>query len=607
MKKSVSILMVILFVSTAFISPANIKAVQAVTNESETAEYAHQPERLAPDVDNVGLYEAYEITFTISSNIPPTDAAKTSLLFDVIFTSPGNRRIWMPGFWAGGNTWKVRFAPTELGTWHWVTFSTNPSLDARTGSLVSVPSDNKGFIRVAENNPYTFSYSDGTPFFMWGNTAYQLLEQALEGPGVSYEYFNPEDPSISHILTTQDWREFVDKTQEHGMNKIRFQATMWGWGNNYGTRWFPWENSTVLNPQFAVFNQSYWETLDEVVQYMQEKGMVAEIVIISDYSNWEPTDPGMYYMTPADEQLLLRFTAARYAAYSNVIWQVAQEFYYTERVRYGGRVPEAWGREVGSYLAGVDPYRTVAGRLLTIHNRTKMLFSFPNDPWPTHFAIQVGTRITPKWKYENHPSLWGNDSIRYNWGYYKPIANDEYGYADNYELSRAMVRQAAWGIAVGGGYGTYGEWNTDPTWDPYWIKTGGLLGVWVDDPSQEDIKVMTDFMNSLDFPSMSPNNFLITAKPADVYAYMLADEGNTYVMYAAEGSGGQFTLNLKKGVYDAAWIDTTTGDVVQAEPSFELAQNGSVNFESPDYDDDILLVIKAVKFDNKIYLPLMAH
>ncbi|MCZ7551802.1 MAG: DUF5060 domain-containing protein [Anaerolineales bacterium] len=111
MKKSVSILMVILFVSTAFISPANIKAVQAVTNESETAEYAHQPERLAPDVDNVGLYEAYEITFTISSNIPPTDAAKTSLLFDVIFTSPGNRRIWMPGFWAGGIPGKSGLLP----------------------------------------------------------------------------------------------------------------------------------------------------------------------------------------------------------------------------------------------------------------------------------------------------------------------------------------------------------------------------------------------------------------------------------------------------------------------------------------------------------------
>lgn len=588
--------MIIIFISQIFISPANSKAAEAIPNV-EQAGYISQ-------VDEVGLYEVYEITYEITTNIPPTDAAKSAQDFFATFIGPGNKKIWLPGFWAGGNTWKLRFAPTLLGTWYWVTFSSNPALDALPGSLVSVPSDNKGFIKVSSRNPYTFNYSDGTPFFMWGNTGYHLLEQALEGPGVSAIVVNPEDPLITHTITTQDWHEFVDKTQEFGMNKIRFLVTLWNWGNNFGTRWYPWQDCTVANPQFKAFNQSYWEKLDEVIQYMSDKGMVAEIMIFSDYSNWAPGDPGLYYMTSADEQLLMRFAAARYAAYTNVNWIVAQEFYYTERARYGGRVSDAWAREIGSYLAGIDPYRGVSGRLLSIHNRTKMLFNFPNDPWPTHFVLQVGPRITPASKYRNHPSLWGNDSIRLNWGYEKPIANDEYGYCDNYDLSRSDCREAAWGIAVGGGYGTYGEWNADFTWDPWALFTGGLLGMWVDDPSQGDIKVLIDFMNKLDYPSMSPNNALITAKPADVYAYMLANEGSAYVMYAAEGSGGLFSVNLKKGNYDAAWISTTTGQVIQTEPTFQMTEDGSANFQSPAYTEDILLLIE---LNGKIYLPLIVN
>ena len=34
-----------------------------------------------------------------------------------IFLGPGAVKITRPAFWAGGNTWKVRFAPTLQGKW----------------------------------------------------------------------------------------------------------------------------------------------------------------------------------------------------------------------------------------------------------------------------------------------------------------------------------------------------------------------------------------------------------------------------------------------------------------------------------------------------------
>ncbi len=572
MKKFLSTILAMLFVFTLLVVSPGSRAAEATADNSNIEE-ANPP-------DQVGLYDVYEITYEITDNVPSTNEAKSALDFSATFTGPVNEKITLPGFWAGDNQWKIRFAPTHLGSWTWITASSNPELDGLTGSVVSVPSGNKGFIEASDQNPYTFKYSDGTPYYMWGNTGYLLLMQALEGPGVAFEYTNPDDPSITHTMTTQDWHEFVDKSQEFGMNKIRFLVTMWNWGYDFGTRWFPWENCTVANPQFAAFNQAYWEKLDEMVQYMQDQGMVAELIIFPDYANWASDDPGMYYMTPADEQLYMKFAAARYSAYSNVIWSMANEYFYNERARYGGRVPDQWGRDVGGYMAGIDPYR-IYGRLLSIHNRTKMTFNFMNDAWPTHFVVQVGPRITPRPTYQNHPSLWGNDSILKNWGYNKPVANDEYGYCDNIDVSRAAAREAAWGVAIGGGYGTYGEWNTDLSWDPWAMNTGSLLGFWNDDPSQGDLKVLLDFMQGIDYVSMSPNNALITAKPTVVYAYMLANQGKEYVMYAAEGSGGSFTLTLKKGIYDAWWYNTTTGQVVQTEPRFHIKNDSASCYPVP--------------------------
>lgn len=593
MKRVITFTLALVLLSTLWMKTTNPKAAKATDAKSTAG--------LASASDAVGLYDTHEITYQITNNIPATDDDKTAVEFKATFTGPANEELILPGFWAGGNEWKLRFAPISLGEWTWVTDSDHQDLDGLTGSLTAVPSDNKGFVIVRDNNPYHFSYSDGSPYYMWGNTAYMLLEQALEGPGVSYVYTNPEDPNITHTITTHDWHEFVDKTGEYGMNKIRFLVTLWNWGANFGHRWYPWEDCTVADPKFTAFNQSYWEKLDEIVQYMQEKGMVAELLVISDYSNWAPGDPGMYYMTQADEERLMKFAIARYAGYSNVIWTVAQEFYYTERYRLGGRVNNQWARDLGNYMADTDPYRYGAGRLLSIHNRTQWLFNFPTEDWPTHIDLQVGPRITPV-SYRAHPSLWGNESVLRNWGYDKPVVNDEYGYADNADLSRAGVREAAWGIAVGGGYGTYGEWNTDFYWDPWALNTGGLLGFWNDDPSQGDIKIMLDFMQGIDYLSMLHQNSLITDKPADVLAYMLAEEGKTYVMYAAEGTGGDFTIQLKKGTYFAWWYDTTTGNVVQTEPRIDLDGDEEVTFVSPTYADDIVLKITV---GTRILMPML--
>src|SRR5258708_5150916 len=43
------------------------------------------------------------------------------------FTGPDGKTITRPAFWDGGNTWKIRFAPTAVGIWTMVTTCSDPA------------------------------------------------------------------------------------------------------------------------------------------------------------------------------------------------------------------------------------------------------------------------------------------------------------------------------------------------------------------------------------------------------------------------------------------------------------------------------------------------
>jgi len=97
---------------------------------------------------------------------------------DVIFTGPDNVTMVMPAFWDGGDTWKVRFAPTELGLWTYESFCSNEAdagLHGLGGTITCVPYEGdldiyqRGFVKAVPDTRY-FVYADGMPFFYLGDT-----------------------------------------------------------------------------------------------------------------------------------------------------------------------------------------------------------------------------------------------------------------------------------------------------------------------------------------------------------------------------------------------------------------------------------------------------
>lgn len=555
------------------------------------------------------LYEVLELTFPAGTAM--SDEEKSALRLDAAFAGPDGRLLTMPGFWAGGDMWKIRFAPTAPGPWTWRVSSELAALNGLGGAFVceaAAGAGRRGFVQADPRHPYHVRFSDGEPVYLWGSTAYYLLQERLEG-------------HAGH------WREFIVQSKAHGMNKIRFLVHLWDWGNYYGRRWYPWRDCTAERPRFRAFEPAYWEGLDEIVAFMQEQGVIAELILFTNHptsGKREPDDPGLFDMTEAEERLYLRHIAARYSACGSVIWCLTNEWHYHVRARYvtaenrKGEVPAGWVYGLAEGLCAVDPYIRAEGRLISAHQKTTKHFSFKTDSWATHCSTQFGMRNRQDGDSYRYGHDWGNVQILLNRGYGKPVFNDEYGYdgdageagaagTDEKEqapivMTREVSRSCAWGIAMAGGYGTYGEKHAR---NGSYLYSGYKNSIWYDYPSQDDVKVLVDFMNGLDYRRMHPDNGLVPIRPQHpgtqrfdnrVFPYVLASPGREYAVYLVQETGAPLSpmlvqLILRAGVYRACWYSTTTGEPVKEEGRIAIGQDGAHAFLSPPIDYDIALKV----------------
>lgn len=558
--------------------------------------------------DSVGLYDVYERVFTEATNMGA--AEKSHQEMTVVFTKHGQQEIILPGFWDGGNIWKFRISFPEKGTWRWKVKAPGRNFDRKEGKVRVIPSSNNGFVQRNPDYPHTVSYSrDRRPVFVWGNTGYDIVKQELEG-------------------NTTVWQKFVDKSKEYGMNKIRLLVTMWNFGKTPvdASTYCPWDHCSYEDPHYDAFNTTYWQALDRIVRYMQAKGVIADIILFPDGPvpdhNDNGKDPngreGMYNMSKAQETAYTKYAVARFAAYTNVIWCIANEWNLSERERFKGitnaqgSVPESWVNDIGQVLYNNDPYLSLFHRLASVHNTGRQKyqpasyneydFAFSDQKWAIHDVVQYHREDRA-----TKANTWGHFSIRQNWDDEVPVFNDEYGY-EGYHCTPgwpetscttpAMSRKAGWGIAIAGGYGSWGDDSGDRHGDHKGAfgYAGALLGIWRGNAKTPPaIKVMTGIMRSLAFWKMSPNDQLIVKKPSDADAYLLADTGRQYLMYVANGGyEGEFTIHFKAGSYKGKWIETTSGKQLGTAISFTLGQDKNKTLKAPDFSQNTDVVLKIV-------------
>jgi len=267
------------------------------------------------------------------------------LALNVIFTAPDGRELKVPAFWAGGNTWRVRYASDQCGRHRFKTVcsdETNSDLHGREGELEVTPYEagdalaKHGRLRVSADLRH-LEHVDGTPFFWLGDTWWMGLCRRLSWPG--------------------DFQTLTADRVRKGFTVIQIVAGLYPDMSAFDERGaneagFPWEKD------FKRINPYYFDMADLRIEWLVRSGLVPCIL-----GCWG------YYLTWMGADRMKRHwrnLVARYGAYP-VVWCLAGEaampYYLSERKEEDRRTQKRGWTEVAAYVREIDPFHNP----VTIH------------------------------------------------------------------------------------------------------------------------------------------------------------------------------------------------------------------------------------------------
>ncbi len=352
------------------------------------------------------------------------------------------------GFYDGDGIYKVRFMPSFTGPYTFRVHSSFSSLEEGSFLVGKEQEGCHGPVRVARK--YHFAFEDGTPYYPIGTTCYvwhlqneKLQEETLKSLKMSpfnkirfcifpkHYLFNLHDP----IAFPYEGKP-VDCSQITPENFKEFKSDFAAHGNHW---------------DFTRFNPSYFQHTEKCIEALGKMGIEADLIVMHPYDRW-----GFSEMSGEEDDLYWHYVVARFSAYHNVWWSLANEYDLMPAKR-----GEDWER-YAFILCEYDPYR----HLRSIHN-WKSIYDFSHS-WVTHCSVQ---RIDP------YISTEKTDSYREQYG--KPVVLDEIVYEGNIKenwgnISARELTRRFWEAAVRGGYPGHGE-TIDVGDDIYWWSHGGVL------------------------------------------------------------------------------------------------------------------------------------
>jgi hypothetical protein len=423
--------------------------------------------------NNTPVYSPCELAFELPASAAQA-APYASVELKVEFRSPRKRTLALPGFWDGGRV-VVRFSPNEAGEWDYRVTSSVAAWNGQEASFTAAASDAPGFIHPAE--VHHWAYTERFLAHLW--MGFEQLD------------FATMDEAL--------FRATVDARAAQKFNHMR---------------------GLVFDAQAYsgdVPNLAYFKRLDERVRYLNQKGMVADLILAARPSTLTKAFPGW-----EQRRRFVRYIAGRYAA-MNVTWQGVQEF-------EGELDARTLLKEIGGVLKEADPYqhpRSSGARVTSA--------PFLEDGWmdyATHGADaddSVGAV-----EHQIHAA---------------PFVNVDLGREDSgagkkgpHDLDAAQFRHRLWNAAMSGEYPTYA--NT------------GSGAQYLDSPGAKAMKVWFDLFSTTRHWEMEPHFDVDGARA-------LALEDADYIVYVEKP--GPIEVIVEKRTYDGSWIDPATGQVTKVK------------------------------------------
>jgi hypothetical protein len=377
----------------------------------------------------------------------------------------GKHHVDVTGFYDGDGLYRVRFMPQTPGRWTYETRSNVPALDGETGAFLCVPAlaeaGNHGPVRV--RNTFHFAYADGTAYYPFGTTCYcwnhqgdALEEQTLAT--LEQSPFNklrmcvfPKRYSFNENEPPRYPYEGTPPTRRGSSGAMMTENGANGNGNGNGQYAAPsgakWDTTR--------FNPAFFRHLETRLRQLRDMGIEADLILFHPYDlgHW-----GFDRMDELSDDLYLRYVVARFSAFRNVWWSMANEFDFMKE-----KTPRDWDRYF-QIVQKSDPY----DHLRSVHNG-KTIYDH-NKPWVTHASIQNGMAVADFGR-----------AVLYRDVYYKPIVFDEVKYEGDIEqrwgnISGEEMVHRMWQGTISGTYVGHGETYQRPDDVLWWSKGGTLRG-----------------------------------------------------------------------------------------------------------------------------------
>lgn len=450
-------------------------------------------------------FRVYELAF--SADVPGSNPYLNGPSLTAIFTgtsgAASGKVLTIKGFWDGDNVWRVRFAPTAQGDWSWTTSSNDAGMNGFSGSLTVIgPTPEelaasvlyRGFL---QRDDHAWKLSDGTPFLAVGDTQWSFAEEN----------------------TTAEWQQWMNARQAQKFNT--FLGCIW---LAIYTRSGVPDAFPGKNPQTETPNMAYFQRLDQMVQYANDRGIMMGLTIggFPDNSNW-----WVKFGTLDRNSRWFRYCVARYTAY-NVRWCLYGEV--NERNTPWG---STWQQQVAhdaQLVRDEDPYDHPIGS-----HHTSVDTSSASSPNIDYIEVQIARTET---QYQS--------ALNYR-QYGKPVWFEEYWYEPAiYDNDVVLgIRNTHRNFVAAMAYPTMGSLMRAHYPD------FSINDVWTD-PGAVRMSFFWSFYKDLVFLSFSPASGLVNRGQCGRF-------GNDYAIFLQ--GGGSVTLNLTGvfGSFDVTRLDINTG------------------------------------------------
>lgn len=488
------------------------------------------------------------------------------IVLDVVFTNPSGKSITVPAFWAGGNTWRVRYNSSEVGTHTYVSHcsdANNAGLHYQNDTinieadLGDNPLHQHGAIKIAQDQRH-FCHADGTPFFWLGDTWWMALCQRLSWP--------------------EDFKTLVQHRKKQGFNVVQLVAGFYPDMDIFDARGisksgFCWERDlSQINPRF-------FDEADQKVFYLVEQGIIP--CIIGAWGYYLPII-GLENM-----QLHWRHLMARWGALP-VVWVAAGEqnmpWYLeasTQKPSFQQQQKEGWSKVI-AYMRTINSF----DRLMTTHPITSARDSVTNVAH-IDFEMQQTNHALPT----THHAMCGQQGWQIQPA--MPVISGEARY-EGLEITPPVTsqntREAFWAHILNSGlaghtYGANGIWQVNTEGQAFgqspsgfcWGNTPWNLAMQL--PGAQQIGLAKRLIETLPWhefvPQPIPSNYfdqflqknprihrvLLKLKwrqtPPTPIAACIAKEKSTAIFYTISSQAFKVNLHQFSSQTKAYWIDPT--------------------------------------------------